>query len=270
MVNWTGYILSAGQAIQWVLIILLIIVILGLLSWWIINLLRFNKRVVLRTMTGGGNVLIRTTWARQFRDKKSGAYFWKIKKVKEAIPRPPAKAIAIAKGGKEWVDLYDIGQGQFVPTENSNPEIITIGKEMKILGIQVTKPLKVSNSLIPAISSNPQFAQDETFIKSFQPITESQRSAYVDQMDKAIAYRKKGWQELLQLAIPILGMVMIIAVFLLFIGEGMTPIIEQAKIAQSSSKDFRVSAEIMREAVQTLRGHQVIGQATSGNFTPPD
>jgi hypothetical protein len=52
----------------------------------------------------------------------------------------------------------------------------------------------------------------------------------------------------------------------------MAPIIEQAKIASKSSDDFLQAANIMKQAVDTMQGHQVIGGVpqTPANFTPPE
>ena len=229
------YIIAGGNWTGIILLIVGIMVMLGVGIFLIVWLLKHNKRVIIRKLTGGGNVLIHAKWAREYTDKKSGAVYWKIRGIKMPIPRPIPKAIAIAKGGKEWVDMYDVGQGQFVP----------------------------------AMTAEPDFVESKEFVKTFQPITAQQRASYTDQIEKSYAYKSKGFTELLRDAIPYLALIMIIAVFLLFLSEGMTPILEQARIANKGASDFKIAAEIMREAVQNLRGVQVIGSG-AGNFTPPN
>lgn len=237
---WTDYIVNTGNVAGIAFIILLALAIIALLVWWIIRTLRYNKRVVVRVITGGGSMLIQTDLAKEYKDKRSGATYWRLKRRKHIIPRPQPRAVSITRKGKEWTDLYYTGQGQYVP----------------------------------AITSKPEFSEDKAFIQSFHPITESQRASYVDQIEKAQAYKTKGLTELLRDAVPYIALVMIISVFLLFLSEGMAPIIKQAEIASAGAKDFIVASEIMREAVQQLRGIQVVGgqpnPSIPANFTPPD
>lgn len=233
---WTDYLIQTGSIAGYAIIMLLLVILMGLVGWFVFRLIKYNKICVVRVLTGGGTALITIDKAKEYKDKKTSAYMWRLKKRKHTLPRPPPKAICLTKKGKEWADLYYTGQGQYVP----------------------------------AITANPDFLKENEFIKSFQPITESQRMAYTDQMDKALTHRSKSFADLVRDAVPYLALVMIIAVFLLFLNEGMKPIIEQAQIAAAGSEDFKLAAEIMRDAIRQLSQQQVIGTSPINGSLIPD
>lgn len=236
MVQWLDYLLSTGQVAGYALVVVLIALVLGLVGWWIWRQIRYNKRVIVRVLTGGGGTLIKTDFAKEYKDKKTGAYMWRLKKIKHVIPRPHPKSISITKKGGEWVDVYYTGQGQYVP----------------------------------ATASNPDFVNTTEFVKSFQPITESQRMAYTDQMDKAMSYKTKTMYEVAIQALPYLAVIIIIGIFMAMFNDTAQPLISMSKLAEEASEDFKIGAEIMRESVQTLRGVQVVGGPAVNTSALPD
>ena len=234
--EWTNVATSAGGAAKIVLLILLIFIVFGLLGWWIYRLVAYNKECIIKNATGGGTPLKEKDWAKQLKDKETGALYWRLKKRKMKIPRPIAKAIGLTKNGKEYAEFYDIGQ----------------------------------NNLIPIDASIGKFSENKDFVEQYQPVTESQRSFMINQIKKSQLLKKKSLSELLVALAPYIAIVMILAIFLLFLNDGMKPIIEQAKIAKEGSRDFLMAAQIMKEAVEKLDNVQVIGSKPLGNFTPPD
>lgn len=233
MVQWTNIATTAGDAGKIILLILLIFIVFAAIGYWLFMLLAFNKNCIIKNVTGGGTPLREMDWARQRRDKETGALYWRLKKRKITIPRPLAKAIGLTRGGKEYAEFYDVGQNQLVPIDASITD----------------------------------FSKDDAFIKKYQPVTETQRAFIINQIRKSHLMKSKGLSELLRDAIPYIALVMIIAVFLLFLNEGMKPIIEQAKIAQEGSRMFKEAAQILAERCGNV---QVIGSKPLGNFTPPN
>ena len=230
---WTEIVSTAGGAGKIILLILLIFIVFAAIGWWLFRLLAYNKNCIIKNVTGGGTPLRELDWARQKRDKETGALYWRLKKRKITIPRPLAKAIGLTKGGKEYAEFYDIGQNQLVPIDASVSE----------------------------------FSKDKAFIEKYQPVTETQRAFIINQIRKSQLMRAKGLGEIIGMMMPYIAMVMIIAVFLLFLNEGMKPIIEQAKIAQEGSKTFLEAAQLLSERCGNV---QIIGSKPLGNFTPPN
>ena len=238
MVDISKYAVTTGTVGLYIVIILAVFLIFALLAWWLYRLIKYNKRVVVRTVTGN-NVLVEVDWAKEYKDKKTGAYYWRLKKRKHRIPQPPALALDITNKGKQWVEMYYVGQGQYVPCKTEQPD----------------------------------FAQKKEFVATFQPITESQRQTYADQVEKALAFKTKGWSELLTQAMPYITLVLILSVFLLFFNDGTKPIIEMANLANKASADLKEYALINERIVdklETCGGTVVGGRPTPGNFTPPD
>lgn len=233
--EWTSIATTAGGAGKIVLLILLIFVVFALLGWWIFRLVSYNKECIIKNVTGGGTPLREKDWARQKKDKETGALYWRLKKRKTTIPRPPAKAIGLTRNGKEYAEFYDTGVG--------------------------------SNSLVPIDASISNFSEDKVFIEKYQPVTETQRAFIINQIRKSQLMRTKGFAEILEKAIPYIALVLIIAVFLLFLNEGMKPIIEQAKIAQEGAKILGPAIQQLSERCGNV---QILGSRPLGNFTPPD
>lgn len=233
---WTGMVTSAGTAAKVVIVILLIFIVFSLLGWWIYRLMAYNKRCTIKICTGGGTPLREEDFAKQKKDKETGGIYWRLKKRKLIIPRPPAKSIGLTKKGKEYAEFIDTGQGHLIPIDASVRD----------------------------------FDKDKEFIWQNKPVTETQRSFVINQIKKSQLFKKTSLSQILEKAIPYIALVMIIAVFLLFLSEGMKPIIQQAEIARAGSKDFLMAAQIMERSVQTLNNVQVIGNRPPGNMTPPD
>jgi hypothetical protein len=233
MVQWTSAVTTAGGAAKIVLLIILIFIVFSLLGWWIYRLTAYNKECVIKNVTGGGTPLREKDWAKQKKDKETGALYWRLKKRKLTIPRPPAKAIGMTRKGKEYAEFYDVGQ----------------------------------NNLVPIDASISSFTEDKNFIEAYQPVTETQRSFIINQIKKSQLMKTKGLTELLMMATPYIALVMILAIFLLFLNDGMKPIIEQAKIAQEGTKTFLQAAQLLSDKCGNV---QVIGSRPLGNFTPPN
>lgn len=234
MVDYMGYIVGMGKLAGYAGILIFAMVFFGIVSYFLWTILAYNIRVVIREITDSGN-LVSIDWARIKVDKKSGAEYWKLKKRKHIIPRPPAKAISTTNKGKQWVELFYIGNGQYVPAAAYDKTLIG----------------------------------EDKFVKAFQPISDTQRSSYVDQLEKSEGYKKKGLHELLTQALPYIVLIFMLTIFMLFFGEAMTPTLEAAGTAAAVGKDFRETAEILREVMGACNGVQTLGGA-QGNFTPPD
>lgn len=222
---WTDYLTTTTSIAGYVAVILIFFVVFGLLGWWLYRLLKYNKRVIVRTIVEGGGVLIQTDFAKEYRDKKSGSYMWRLKKRKHALPRPNQKAISLTNRGKEWVELYYTGQGQYVP----------------------------------AIAANGEFADMKDFIKSFQPITESQRMAYTDQLEKAEGYKTKGIMELLSQYSGAITLIIMLAVILTLFGEAMNPILELNSQSAGIADKMDAISQNFLEASRNMAGNRVIG-----------
>ena len=57
MVDITKYFTTAGDVSLIVLVVLGILLVFGLLGWWIYRLIKYNKRVIIRTVIGN-NVIV--------------------------------------------------------------------------------------------------------------------------------------------------------------------------------------------------------------------
>lgn len=238
----TKYLVTTGNVAILVVIVLLIITIFGLFGWWLYRLIKYNKRTVVRTVIGN-NVIVQVDWSKEYKDKRTGAYYWKLKKRKHRIPRPPSLALDVTNKGKEWVEMFYTGQGQYVPCKTTKPD----------------------------------FAQDQKFIETFQPITESQRQTYADQYEKSLGYKKMGLMDLLQMAMPVIALIMILAIFMLFFGDTVKPIADMsdkvsaaAGVITENLKSFSETQLQIVEKLQNCGGTVVGGKITPGNFTPPD
>ena len=221
MVNITKYLISAGNITLLIVVVLLILVLFAILGWWIYKLIKYNKRTIIRTVTGN-NVIIQTDWSKEYKDKKDGVYYWKLKKRKHKIPRPPSKALDVTNTGKEWVELYYIGQGQYVPCKADKPD----------------------------------FSQNPEFVNTFQPITESQRQTYADQMEKSLGFKTKNLWDFMPLIAPGVVLILMLVVFMLFFGDVTQPIAEMADKTTEMSKEITANiaqyAETQNQIMERL------------------
>jgi len=236
MVDITKYFATAGNVSLILLVVLGILLVFGLLGWWIYRLIKYNKRAIIRTVIGN-NVIVQQDWCKEYKDKKTQAYYWKLKRRKHNIPRPPPLALDVTNKGKEWVEMFYIGQGQYVPCKTEKPD----------------------------------FAQSPDFINTFQPITESQRQTYADQYEKSLGFQRLSLAQILQIAFPFIAVILILTVFMLFFGDVSKPLADMSSRVQDATiKVSESQLEMMRiwEKVQT--GETVIGEKPPLNITPPN
>lgn len=250
----------AVTSIYYVVVFGLVVLFVAGLAWFIWWVLLHSKTVVVRTITGSKRI-VDVQKCREYRDKKTGVYWWSMLWRRHKIPRPPPEAIDTTKKGKEWAEVYYTGQGSYVPVmdsvENHRDELDAVASLPGNLGY------------VP-INDDTKARDLEGFVKTLQPFKESQRIPFVNQLLQAHSYKKKGWSELLMVAVPIIGVIMIVAVFLIFYGEAAGPIADMA--GQVASQNDRVMDRwdsITERQESLIAGLQVLNRVPVSNASRP-
>lgn len=107
-------ILGVASTIMWSLIV---IAGVGLVAWFVWNMKKYNRTIVIMDETAGGN-LVRNDKACEYKDEK-GILCWKIKREKLVMPCPPKGAISV-KGGKKFAVLVRVQGDQYHWLDVSN------------------------------------------------------------------------------------------------------------------------------------------------------
>ena len=171
------------------ILILLGIAFVGIISKIIYDEIQFKHTAIIKE-NNKGTELRRILKAKEFIDK-DGNVKWKLRKIKESIPRPPNQAITLNDKGRFTVEFYQLDGGEIKPV--------------------------VDNGYFKE-------NQDE-FIRMSKPVTPSQRHIIISEIQKANRDKKKSVAEIITFAVPFIALVMIITMFMIFFGEAVQPMI---------------------------------------------
>jgi len=109
---------------DWIYIIVLVVVIIGLLIW-IMNELRFKHKVIIRQVANDRRI-IRIDRAKDYKDSE-GVPYWKLKKernkIKKLIPLPPQESIEITTKGRKLIEVYCNEDGEYIFIKDTNTNI---------------------------------------------------------------------------------------------------------------------------------------------------
>lgn len=203
---------GVGQALPYIFALLLMGGVFFLI-WW--NM-QYNKRLMLYKLTGNSFRLI-VDKARIKKDK-NGVKFYKLKALKLIVDIPPSSCMIYSKKG-EIASGYLNNQGEIVWIKHGyTPE-------------QIEEAIKKGRELDPhdrAVSN---------FIKSFRPVTTTQRASYAYQYDQAKSYLKSDFmKQNIPIIIGGIFVVLVLAIFMMFWGKVMQPTLEAQKTVTEYEK----------------------------------
>ena len=99
------------------------------------------------------------------------------------------------------------------------------------------------------------YIKDGEPVKGFEPLTTKQRAMLVNQIKKKEARKSQDWQQHIPLIVGSLALVMLITVFLIFIGDAVQPM---HTLADRLDKSIEKNSEILDKAMAYERGEQII------------
>jgi hypothetical protein len=158
---------------------------------------------------------------------KDGSLWWKLKGYKEKIPRPPNQCILIDNKGRFLSQFFELDGGELKPMIDKG------SKE----------------------------------ILDLQAVTVSQRQIIVNQILKVQRQKGKSWVDLAYYAVPILAVVMIIAIFMIFFGEAVEPMVN---LGNTNTELLSQANRILQRAEDLSCGRRslVDYEITGGTATP--
>lgn len=99
------------------------------------------------------------------------------------------------------------------------------------------------------------YVKDGKPIDGFQPLTTKQRAMLVNQIKKKEARKEQTWQQHIPLIVGGMTLVMLLAIFLIFIGDAVQPM---HQLADRLDRSIEKNSEILDKAMAYERGEQVI------------
>jgi hypothetical protein len=222
------------------------VIVAGLLGWWAWYEMQFNKKVILYKITGNSYRMI-SEKARFLKDKNN-ITFWHLRNTGLKVDVPPSQCMMMSKKG-EVAEGYLNNQGEVIWIQHAyNPEQL------------LKKVMKEGEDKLDAHEKHVL-----NFIKSFRPVSTTQRVSYSYQVDKAKAYLKTDF---LRQNMPIiLGgvfLVLMLIVFMMMFGKVMQPIMDASdKVTEYQKVNLEI-VEVMRDMqgdIQVLKDQANVNEA---------
>jgi hypothetical protein len=206
---------------------------------WLINWNKKHRNYVLIKEVVKGRTVIDKDRAKAYKDR-AGNIWWKLWWRKDKIPEPPAECVEITRRGKKWCSFYHTVEGGYIPIKDTT---------------DYTK-----------------FVKDQSLVDDgFEPFTPEQRSVLVHELVESERYKKRAWAEILQMAIPIGGVLIMVALLLAFWGDVVEPFTVMGdKLAHQTDRLIEYTELVMKleNRVQVIEAGEVLNQ--SGVVEPPN
>ena len=244
-----SFLADIGRALPYIMIFVAMVAI-GL--WWYFDK-QYNKKVVLFKIVGDGFRLI-TDRAKLIKDA-NGVPFWRIKNLKVKVDVPNDNCMIASKGG-ETAFGYITSTGQITwCAPEYHPD-----KLMRKIHEQGEASL------------NSEEVKHYEFLRTFRPITTTQRASLAYQIEQAKLEVKVNWQQHLPLIISGVVLLLVLVVFMMFFGKVMEPIIAAADVVNSGKNvDLKIveTLERIEQRMQVLDGNVPENQGTNVNINTP-
>lgn len=254
-------VMSVVSTIIWVLVAALFF---GGILWYVLYWKKYNKIVLIRDETSGGNI-IRQDKAREMYDEKN-ILVWKIRKEKITVPCPPKSAISI-KGSFKFAELVRVQGDQYhwlnvsQLKEDAQDIMDTVGTE-----IQTNSANK---GVFNKIFAEKTTAKVRTGQGRYFVIAEDAKRQLADQIKKAEQERTTKANALIQQLIPILGIgILLIGAYFIYdaVGSNMSEMADKfagisgqnAIIAEQNSKLIEHVDRILSNSNATVAGAKII------------
>lgn len=228
------------------------LVAFGAVLLWIINILSYNKNVIVREIINNKVVIVEDK-GRLVKDKK-GVAWWKLKKEKikdrKFMPCPPPSCIDITRRGKEFVEVYRIDSSYIFAKDEAR--VAEIPRE-----IFDNMPDDVLENCAPEDRDKKiktwkdnvlgEWKRKNGVVEAFRPFSTQQRVLTINALIDAEERRGKNlWANLPQLAA--IGGVVIIAVCLMIFWSDMAqPVIEAHNIRNAQMTLENEQLQLIKE-----------------------
>jgi len=244
---------SVTNSVVWGLGILFGLAVTSLLMWALWYQAQFKYPIRIFDLADGSKI-VRDDKAAIFIDRVTKGPFLKIKGLNEKIygPIPPQAKHPRTKGGHA-LEVYRIAPGEYIWRCD-----------------KIRYFVRKAEDLPEGTDKNEAYIDYE-----FQPITSQQRSALVDELERSWTRSKKKALDYLLPIAGILGIIIIIAVLLIF-GKGMVePFLEvQSKVTALQDQTMKYDKEqdqryfeMLERIDAIINDKQFIPRGTLGNAT---
>jgi len=252
--------MGAAGVVNNIFIILLIILgmaVFGGTVLFIMLRLKFKHKFRIKEVVQGRKV-IHDTKFKEWKDA-DGNTWYKILKPKECLPKAPEECIEIDEKGRKVVEAYRLATGEYVYAKDTGqpiPQDITDLPEL-------TKEQREAKAV-----AMKKWLDSNKAIDAYQPLTTKQRVILIEQIKKAQARRRKGWQELLLPIVGIASLVILVVCLMIFYADMAKPLLAMGDKYESVQKIQLEQLQIIQEMkndVQVIknqeRGSKVIQEA---------
>jgi hypothetical protein len=220
------------------LLILFGLAFVGIVTYVIYDETKYKHTAIIKE-NNKGTELRKILKAKEYIDA-DGNIKWKIRKIKDSIPRPPNQAITLNEKGRFTVEFYALDGGEIKP-----------------------------------VIDNGYFKENQDeFIRMSKPVTPSQRHIIISEIQKANRDKKKTIAEVITYAIPFIALVMIITMFMIFFGEAVQPMIDlgdKNEVMLDQMNEMLINTnQILDRADSIINDRQYINniEQTGGSATP--
>lgn len=206
---------------------------IALLMW----LLSFKHEVTVVHLTGGKKVIVRDK-ARKVKDK-NGVEKLKLQKTKERIALPPDRVCEVNNKGKISVRAYRTQNGQYIWCKD--------------------------NGLFDEKGNWRVKLPEDATVEEFEPMNTMDRGFYANEWKEAQMYKTSNIWDTLKNAAPIMGMVIMVALLLIYWQDVTGPIQE---VQKQQTKQLEKQLEITEKQARMMS--QLVGQNVAGDEKLPE
>lgn len=217
---------TAYSVLKWVGVL----VVLGLIFWWLYNRKQYKYDVKLKVFQNE-QFVFHSDKAKQV--VIDGATFWYLKKLKHRTVIPPASSLYLSTAGR-WV-----AEGYF-------------DREAGLLWSRDTVSKQEFMKIIERMKKTGEISGSGAIDTHYQPMTATERSLLAHQITKALTRKGKDIWAMIWQILPVVVLVIIFALILIFWGDIAKPVKELA------ASNAQISADNKLMQQQNIRLYQML------------
>jgi len=204
---------------------------------------KFKYKVRIREVVNGRKIIFDDK-ARLI--KKDGQEYWKLMKLKDLIPIPPADVIDIDNKGKRVVELYRTEKGEHMWCKENQSQVVDPG--------------------------DIDWLKDHKVVNDFEPITMEERDFIINNLQRSEKRRGKKWTDQLPTIAGLAALVVIVVCLMIFYKDVAQPLLEMGdKYNQNQQIQLEIVEALERidKKVQVLQSEQEFNENNPDRDTTP-
>jgi hypothetical protein len=276
-------VVDASTLVFYGIIALFIIAIIIVVVIIILERGKYKHTFIRKILTGGPPVVV-IDYAKEYKDKKTGNIFWKLRDAKHVIGRPPNTVLHSTVKGTYCVEAYYLGDINYHYLANVEEEVkkdlfgaycdykMDFDKSLLSKFKQFLADIKLKNILnLTVFNPEPIYVYNKSLEQTINDkylITTNQRLIAYEEIRKAAEQRGGTWAQWLPVVAGLGALVILVAVVFIFGNDLIKPMVElnqqNVEVTKQNAQIANQLADVARLLTGTIQDKQYITGSAGG------